>query len=66
MRRIVDASAASLLPFIKASMEANSIVHTDGWLDYKPLGSKGYDYEVTFLEGKKETPVGIDAASTSR
>ena len=56
MRRIVDASAASLMPFIQVSVEAGSVVHTDGWLGYEPLGSKGYDHEVTFLKGKKETP----------
>jgi transposase-like protein len=56
MRRIVDASATSLVPFIQASVEAGSVVHTDGWLGYEPLGSKGYDHEVTFLKGKKETP----------
>jgi transposase-like protein len=56
MRRIVDASAASLMPFIQVSVEAGSVVHTDGWLGYEPLGSKGYDHEVTFLRGKKETP----------
>lgn len=56
MRRIVDASATSLVPFIQASVEVGSVVHTDGWLGYEPLGNKGYDHEVTFLKGKKETP----------
>jgi len=55
MRRIVDASAESLVPFIQDSVEAGSVVHTDGWLGYEPVGGKGYDHEVTFLKGKKET-----------
>jgi transposase-like protein/ribosomal protein L37AE/L43A len=56
MRRIVDASADSLVPFIQDSVEAGSVVHTDGWLGYEPLGSNGYDHEVTFLKGKKKAP----------
>ena len=56
MRRIIDASAESLVPFVQDSVEAGSVVHTDGWLGYEPLESKGYDHEVTFLKGKKKTP----------
>lgn len=56
MRRIVDASADSLVPFIQDSVEAGSVVHTDGWLGYEPLKSNSYDHEITFLKGKKKTP----------
>jgi transposase-like protein len=56
MRRIVDASADSLMPFIQDSVEAGSVVHTDGWLGYEPLKSKSYDHEITFLKGKKKSP----------
>jgi transposase-like protein len=56
MRRIADASAESLIPFVQDSIEAGSVVHTDGWLGYLPLESKGFDHEVTFLMGKKKTP----------
>lgn len=56
MRRIADASAESLVPFVEGSVKAGSVVHTDGWLGYLPLESKGYDHEVTFLKGKEETP----------
>ena len=56
MRQIVDASAASLVPFVQDSVEPGSAVHTDGWLGYLPLESKGYEHEVTFLKGKKKTP----------
>jgi transposase-like protein len=50
-RRIVDASAESLVPFIRDSVEAGSVVHTNGWLGYEPLGREGYDHHVTFLKG---------------
>jgi transposase-like protein len=56
MRRIADASAGSLVPFVQDSVEPGSIVHTDGWLGYLLLADSGYDHEVTFLKGKKKTP----------
>lgn len=55
MRRISDASAESLLSFIKEAIEPGSTVHTDGWLGYAGLGAAGYDHEITFLKGKKTT-----------
>jgi ISXO2-like transposase domain len=55
MRQIIDASAASLVPFVQDSVEPGSIIHTDVWLGYLPLEKKGYDHEVTFLKGKKKT-----------
>lgn len=55
MRRILDASAESLIPFVEASIERGSVVHTDGWLGYVPLGSKGYIHEVSFLHGPKKS-----------
>jgi hypothetical protein len=56
MRRIPDASADSLIPFVQDSVEVGSVVHTDGWLGYEPLKGKGYDHEITFLQGKRKTP----------
>jgi transposase-like protein len=56
MRKIVDASAASLVPFLQDSVEPGSIIHTDGWLGYLPLESKGYQHEVTVLKGKNKPP----------
>ena len=55
MRRIPDASAESLMPFIKESIQPGSTVHTDGWVGYLPLKAAGYDHEITFLKGKKQT-----------
>lgn len=56
MRRIPDASARSLVPFVEESVEPGSVVHTDGWLGYAPLESKGYIPVITFLRGKKKSP----------
>ena len=53
MRQIVDASAASLVPFVQDSVEPGAVIHTDGWLGYLPLESKGYEHEVTFLKAKE-------------
>ena len=64
MRQIVDASAASLMPFVQDSVEPGSVIHTDGWLGYLPLESKGYEHEVTFLKGKEEDSIGADATGS--
>jgi len=55
MRRIPDASADSLIPFVEEAITPGSIVHTDGWLGYSPVEAKGYVHDVTFLRGKKKT-----------
>src|SRR6266545_6225928 len=56
MRQILDASAKSLMPFVRDSFARGSVIHTDGWLGYLPLESQGYRHDVTFLQGKKKTP----------
>lgn len=56
MRRIPDASAQSLIPFVQDSVEPGSVVHTDGWLGYEPLASNGYRHEVTFFRGNRKSP----------
>jgi transposase-like protein len=55
MRRIPDASAESLMPFVEEAIEPATVVHTDGWIGYLPLERKGYRHRVTFLKGKKES-----------
>ena len=55
MRRIPDASAENLTPFIQEAVEVGSVVHTDGWLGYLPVEKAGYHHRVTFLKGKKES-----------
>jgi transposase-like protein len=56
MRRIPDASADSLTAFVEDAVEPGSVVHTDAWLGYDRLESKGYIHQITFLRGKKKTP----------
>ncbi len=56
MRRIPDASAKSLIPFVQESVETGNVIHTDGWLGYDPLGSNGYIHKVTYLRGNKKSP----------
>ena len=51
MATIPDASAESLMAFVGEAIERGSVVHTDGWLGYEPLPKRGYQHQVTFLEG---------------
>lgn len=55
MRRIPDASAGSLIPFIEEAIEPGSVVHTDGWTGYDPLKGSGYRHRITFVKGQKES-----------
>jgi transposase-like protein len=56
MRQVIDASAESLIPFIRESVQPGSVVHTDGWAGYLPLESNSYQHEVTILKRRKKTP----------
>jgi transposase-like protein len=56
LRRIPDASAASLMDFMQDAIEPRSIVHTDGWLGYVPVRRHGYKHRVTFLQGQAQPP----------
>jgi transposase-like protein len=49
LRHVPDASAESLLPFIQDNIEPGSIVHTDGWPGYIPVGTKGYVHKVSVI-----------------
>lgn len=55
MRRIQDASARRLEPFIEESIEPGTVVHTDGWEGYVGLEKKGYPHEVTILARRNES-----------
>ena len=49
MARLDDASAGSLIPFIKSTVKAGTLVHTDGWYGYLPLPRHGYPHRPTSL-----------------
>ena len=55
MRRVKNASAKQLHPFVEESVERGSVVHTDGWEGYTGLGEKGYKHEVTVLSQREES-----------
>lgn len=48
---MVDASAESLLAFVREPAEPGSIIHADSWMGHEPLERNGYRYEVTFVRG---------------
>ncbi len=49
MRRVPDASAASLTPFVCDAIEPGSVVRTDGWRGYDHIHKFGYIREKTVL-----------------
>ena len=55
LRQIVDASAESLIPFVRETVVTGSTVHTDGWLGYLPLRNSDYKHEVRYLKGNTKT-----------
>ena len=55
LRRIPNASRASLHSFIRETIEPGSVVHTDGWESYARLA--GYQHEVTILKGHAQSGV---------
>jgi transposase-like protein len=54
MRRVMDGSAESLLPFVKEAVEPGGLVVTDGFQSYKALPSWGYDHDPRPLHGSPE------------
>lgn len=53
LKRIPDASGASLGSFVQEAIEPGSRVHTDGWPGYDGLRKLGYRHKVTVLRSKK-------------
>jgi transposase-like protein len=54
LRRIQDASAESLLPFVQEAMEPGATAITDGWAAYAGLRATGFKHKVRILEGEPE------------
>lgn len=58
MRRVTDASAAHLVPFVCQVVAPGSEVHTDGWKGYDALEKYGYRRRATNL-AKTEDPAHV-------
>lgn len=56
LRHIPDASACSLHTFVLASVEAGSVVHTDGWEGYNGIEEFGYKRKTTVLARRRKKP----------
>jgi transposase-like protein len=54
IRKVPDASASSLLPFVQDFVEPGSLVHTDGWASYNRLTALGYKHHITVVGGQKK------------
>jgi transposase-like protein/ribosomal protein L37AE/L43A len=54
LRRIRDASAASLYPFVQDAVESGSQVRTDGWVGYDGLAAMGYKHKVTIVSKSRK------------
>lgn len=46
MVRIADAAADNLLPALCQSIEAGTLIQTDGWKGYSGLKNAGYNHQV--------------------
>ncbi|MCC6862766.1 MAG: transposase [Bryobacterales bacterium] len=68
MRRAIDDSAKSPIPFVQDSAEPATIIHTDKWSSYLPRegGRKGYEHEITISTRKKQAASQSSAASPPR
>ena len=47
--RLDDATASSLIPFIKSTVREGALVRTDGWGGYRPLSGLAYEHRPTSL-----------------
>lgn len=52
LRRIPDASAASLHPFVRDAVAPGNLVRTDGWDGYAGLAALGYRHKIKPLRGR--------------
>lgn len=49
LKRVVDASACSLIPFVQFAIKPGSLVCTDGWKGYAGLAKKGYEHHAVSI-----------------
>ncbi len=59
MRRVRDASAASLQPFVREAIAPGSVVRTDGWEGYTGLPAHGYTHEIKPLRRRPGAAVAL-------
>jgi hypothetical protein len=50
LQRVDDGSAASLIPFVLASVEPGARIRTDGWSGYASLRNLGFDHHVINIQ----------------
>jgi transposase-like protein len=55
MLRIPDASAESLIPFVKGAIEPGSVILTDGWEAYGKLKEEGFIHRPRVISGSQKT-----------
>jgi len=65
LQRVQDVSAASLIPFVEATVGPGAAVHTDGWPSYGTLGEHGYVHTKTILSGS-ESPAHVSMPGVHR
>jgi transposase-like protein len=51
LKRVVDASSRSLIPFVQFTIEPGSQVNTDGWKSYAGLAKEGYEHHAVSISG---------------
>lgn len=56
MRRIEEASAATLMAFIDETVAPGTTVHTDGWKGYNGLKAAGYPHRVSVISASPQPP----------
>jgi transposase-like protein len=54
LKRVKDVSAASLLDFIRETVEPGATIHTNGWKSSAGLPAAGYTHRVTVISGGAE------------
>jgi len=50
LRRVLNVSAASLIPFVEEVVRPGAVVHTDGWAGYNGIEAKGYSHKITKIK----------------
>ncbi len=54
MRRIEEASAVTLMAFIRETVASGTTIHTDGWKGYNGLKATGYGHRVSVISTAPE------------